>query len=245
MPRICSPNRKYHSFSPLGVINNHQIGHPPTLINYNLVGVIHIMSSHLNERYTGQPPPHRYCSWIKCLVFLPILVGIAGYILNQTVLFRRAGPPSSSPACASPPLDNCSFYANCLESRYNCGPSGYPIGYGHKYCEKFSLDRSLFNSLGQQWMINTMHCLQMALVPDAIDVNATTCQALANQAFATHAGCYIDNGLCSLGLQNWVAILEIVDIKTLFQSWHSFKATVEAGTGCVEFFAFMIAKDLF
>jgi len=96
-------------------------------------------------------------------------------------------------------------------------------------------------------MIDTMHCLQNSLVPDAIDdiPTTSTCQALADQAFGMHAPCYIDNGLCTLGLYNWVAILEIVDIRTLFQSWDAFKATVEAAVGCGDFFAFMIGKDLF
>lgn len=94
-------------------------------------------------------------------------------------------------------------------------------------------------------MINTMHCLQTALIPDAIDSNATTCQKLEDKAFGTHAGCYVDSGLCTLGLQDWVAIVEIVDIKTLFSSWDAFKATVDAGAGCAEFYVFMIEKGLF
>lgn len=180
---------------------------------------------------------------------LPILIGLAlvrsSHIPIGTLLSRDAGPPSTSPACSNPPLDNCSFYADCLESRYNCGPDGYPIGYGQKYCEKFSEKRALLDSNGQQWMINTMHCLQTALVPDAIDSNATTCQKLEDNAFGTHAGCYLDNGLCTLGVRVWEAIIEIVDIKTLFQSWDAFKATVQAAGGCGEFFAFLVAKDLF
>lgn len=90
-----------------------------------------------------------------------------------------------------------------------------------------------------------MHCLQLALVPDAIDANATTCQALETQAFGTHAGCYVNNGLCTLGIKNWAAIIEIVNIKTLFESWDAFKATLEAAGECAEFIAWLVAKDLF
>jgi len=93
-------------------------------------------------------------------------------------------------------------------------------------------------------MENTMHCLQMALVTDAIGA-ATTCRTLEDYAFGTHAGCYIDNGLCTLGIHNWLVILEIVDIKTLFASWDAFLATVEAVADCAEFYAFIIAKGLF
>ena len=93
-------------------------------------------------------------------------------------------------------------------------------------------------------MINTMHCLQMALVPDAIGPE-TTCQALEDQAFGTHAGCYVDNGMCTLGVNDWSAILQIVDIRTLFQSWDAFEATIETAVECVEFYTFMVLKGLF
>jgi Stanniocalcin family len=91
-------------------------------------------------------------------------------------------------------------------------------------------------------MINTMHCLQMALVPEAIDSNATTCSALQMQAFGTHAECYVSNGLCSLGVSNWVAIIKIVDLKTLFNSWDAFKATAQAAGDCVKFITFVVAN---
>jgi len=93
-------------------------------------------------------------------------------------------------------------------------------------------------------MTNTMHCLQTALVPDAIGT-PTTCQTLADQAFGTHARCYINNGLCTLGVHDWLGILEIVDIKTLFENLEALKATIEAIARCGEFYAFMIARDLF
>ena len=93
-------------------------------------------------------------------------------------------------------------------------------------------------------MTDTMHCLQLAVVPDAIGT-ATTCQALEDQAFAAHPGCYIDNGLCTLGVHDWSAILEIVNIKTIFENWDAFKATVETGVDCAEFYAFMVLRGLF
>lgn len=95
-------------------------------------------------------------------------------------------------------------------------------------------------------MVTTMHCLQEALVPDAIGApNATTsCAALEHKAFATHAGCYVQSGVCKLPLSDWLAVLKIVDIKTLFDSWDAFKATLMAGTDCLEFYAFLIEQGL-
>ena len=144
-------------------------------------------------------------------------------------------------------MDQCTFYANCLESRYQCGPEGYPIGYGQHYCQKFSDNRSKFDAQGQQWMIDTMHCLQAGLVGEAVDTDpaATTCDALKDAAFASHAPCYTSNGFCSLGVQVWETVLEIVNITTLFSNWDAFKATIETAGDCRAFYAYMVERGLF
>ncbi|KAJ7807871.1 hypothetical protein B0H14DRAFT_2871984 [Mycena olivaceomarginata] len=159
----------------------------------------------------------------------------------------RQNVASSTPnECLHPPPDSCSFYADCLESRYHCGPTGYPLGYGEKYCTKFQAHRTTLSARGQTWMLATMHCLQEALVPDAIASPSavTTCAALQDKAFATHANCYVSSGVCKLPPSDWGAILEIVDVKTLFDSWDAFKATLMAGAECLEFYAFLIDQGL-
>ncbi|KAJ7270092.1 hypothetical protein B0H12DRAFT_1009291, partial [Mycena haematopus] len=145
-----------------------------------------------------------------------------------------------------PPPDSCSFYADCLEPRYHCGTTGYPLGYGEKFCTKFQTHRATLSPSGQTWMLATMHCLQEALVPDAIAAPnaATSCAALEDKAFATHANCYVSNGVCKLPLSDWDAILEIVDVKTLFDSWLAFDATVTAGTDCLEFYGLLVERNL-
>ncbi|KAJ6497527.1 hypothetical protein C8R45DRAFT_130033 [Mycena sanguinolenta] len=147
--------------------------------------------------------------------------------------------------CMHPPPDSCSFYADCLEQRYHCGSSGYPLGYGEKYCTRFQSHRTTLSARGQTWMLATMHCLQEALVPDAIGApNATmSCAALEDKAFATHANCYVSSGVCKLPLADWHAILEIVDVKTLVDSWDALEATVTAGTECLEFYAVLVEQD--
>ena len=159
------------------------------------------------------------------------------------------GPPPRNRdlACANPPMDKCAFYANCLETRYQCGPDGYPLGYGQFYCQKFSDNRGLLSAQGQEWMLATMHCLQLALVPDAIEATppASDCEALKEQAFGSHAGCYTNNGFCALGVEVWAAVLEIVNIKTLFSSWDAFKATIETAADCAHFYAYMVERGLF
>ncbi|KAF8431690.1 hypothetical protein L210DRAFT_2899200 [Boletus edulis BED1] len=181
--------------------------------------------------------------------FFPVLLGLftVGVLAQDLVLVPPSSRASTHSTCANPPMDQCAFYANCLESRYQCGPDGYAIGYGQHYCQKFSDNRGMFDAQGQQWMISTMHCLQLALVGDAIDATppASDCQALRDQAFASHAGCYISNGFCTLGVQVWTAVLEIVDIKTLFSSWGAFKSMIQTAGECAELYAYVVEKELF
>jgi len=96
-------------------------------------------------------------------------------------------------------------------------------------------------------MLNTMQCLQRVLVPEATGAPgaAATCDDLESKAFASHSTCYVDNGLCTLGPKDWAAIVEIVGVKTLFDSKEALLATLKTGVGCAEALAFFAAKALF
>ncbi len=56
--------------------------------------------------------------------------------------------------------DNCVAY-QCYESQMNCGPDGYLINYGYKYCNRFESDRYrlLFTTEGKDWIICVRECL--------------------------------------------------------------------------------------
>lgn len=152
----------------------------------------------------------------------------------------------TSPICTTPVRGNCAFYADCLESRYQCGPEGYPIGYGQHYCEEFEAHRAELSVRGQDWMLDTMLCLQRQLVPEASDTSTgVTCASLKKKAFGTHAGCYISSGLCTLPPSDWLAIVRIVELKTLFESKEAFLATLSAEEGCLKAYVFFIANWIF
>ena len=40
----------------------------------------------------------------------------------------------------------CSFYPQCVESRFPCGSNGYALGYGNKYCNIFVEDVNCYTS---------------------------------------------------------------------------------------------------
>lgn len=143
-------------------------------------------------------------------------------------------------SCSDPVPNSCTFYSNCLESRFDCGSSGYPIGYGLHYCELFTKSSSEMSPEGQAWVTKTMLCLQRALVPYATGAESTTCSALKDYAFGTHPSCYIDSGVCTLPPSDWPIIVNTVGLSDLFNSWNAFKATMETAGVCGAFYAWLI-----
>jgi hypothetical protein len=91
----------------------------------------------------------------------------------------------------------CDFYPKCLEAKYKCGPKGYPIGYGFKYCSKFVQYIDEFPPQGQQWIRKTLVCLKQSLIKEF-----TNCQQVFNAAFDSHPQCYYQAGFCDLFLDS-------------------------------------------
>jgi hypothetical protein len=166
--------------------------------------------------------------------FLGLLTILAALTLgvSSTPLSLRAVCPVCTPSATS-----CSYYS-CLESQYHCGPDGYPIGYGLKFCSAFDAHASDFSAEGQQWINATKLCLQQKLQPDA-QCNST-CSQVHDDAFAAHAGCYVDNGVCTLGPSDWLALEQTVGFKALFGSWDAIKQIFEAASGCVQLWGWLL-----
>jgi len=53
-----------------------------------------------------------------------------------------------------------------------------------------------------------MTCLQKALI-EAVTCNVS-CSSIESAAFASHAPCYIEAGVCDLGVDDWLQILSVV-----------------------------------
>ena len=41
---------------------------------------------------------------------------------------------------------NCDFYTQCVEPKFQCDTSGYPLAYGDRYCRRFTNGQSCFTS---------------------------------------------------------------------------------------------------
>jgi hypothetical protein len=99
-----------------------------------------------------------------------------------------------------PVEDNCAFYRSCLEAAHPCGDGGYALGFGEPLCYLFIDHRGDFSPAGQRWLQRVRTCLQRSLAP-LVAGSVASCDALADEAFASHTSCYTDpeNSFCDLG----------------------------------------------
>lgn len=161
---------------------------------------------------------------MKILAFLWLATRIcAGVVLL---------PREIANICRSPPANNCEFYAICLEARYQCGPQGYPLGFGERYCQAFAAARPRMSAAGQEWATKTMLCLQKALVPIASQASPTTCEKIKQVAYASHPGCYIQSGYCTLARSDLAIISDTVEPKDVIGSPEARQATLDTIAGC-------------
>jgi len=122
---------------------------------------------------------------------------------------------NSLASCSSPQANDCSFYRKCVQSKFHCSDTEYPIGYGEKYCNKFNnLSSSNLSSYGVLWRNETLICLQQSLVP-TLNSNSSinTCSELEELAFDSHPGCYTNvyMSICELPISDWTTIAGVVD----------------------------------
>jgi len=148
------------------------------------------------------------------------------------------GTPPAAPAAAGAPCvtsdTTCDFY-NCLETRLKCGPQGYPIGYGFKYCNKFKPLES--DPLTASWVKPTRKCLQDFLAGEAAKLPATFvpsaqyCATLKDNAFNSHPDCYVNSGpgICALPVLSKAKIFGVVDPGDLFTVASAKQAAIVAG----------------
>ncbi|RMJ25355.1 hypothetical protein PHISP_03797 [Aspergillus sp. HF37] len=119
------------------------------------------------------------------------------------------------------------------------------MGYGYKYCEKFQEERARLSDAGQEWMVDVMLCLQRKLISQATGTsNITTCAELKDYAFSTHSQCYVDSGFCALPPTDWLAVIEIVSLETMLESFDSLSATTDTAGECVEFYLWAVENGM-
>ena len=93
-----------------------------------------------------------------------------------------------------------------------CGESGYLLGYGSKYAQRFYRQaRPRMSTRGQKWIDDVLVCLQHDL-REAID-ETTTCDDIWTTAFDSHPSCYVRAGFCTLPPLDIAQVVWTVDAK--------------------------------
>ncbi|KAI6192054.1 hypothetical protein M3Y97_00294400 [Aphelenchoides bicaudatus] len=108
----------------------------------------------------------------------------------------------------------CNSY-NTLERQFKCGQSGYFIGYGLRYCNRFfNKDYySHFDNTGKHFVNCTGPCLIDELKSFLKTTPKAGCQAITNKAFGTHVDCYVKCGFCKACKTNKDALRRIYEFK--------------------------------
>jgi hypothetical protein len=136
-------------------------------------------------------------------------------ILATLLNFAFSGSAPTLPDSSLTNLDRCSAlvgsceYYSCIEEeRLSCGPSGYPIGYGKKYCEKLSalefkpalleVNQKVFPADGNLWRDEVRSCLQEEM-ESYFQSSELSCEGLKEFAFDSHPRCYTQSiSFCEL-----------------------------------------------
>lgn len=151
-----------------------------------------------------------------------------------------APPPGTLDAdgeynCAQPLQNNCDFYEKCLETKYQCGAEGYPVGYGGRFCRLFQKLQPDLSGPGQQWITDTMICLQRELIPEATGRRKSNCKRIAKKALDSHVKCYVQNGFCDIkeDYEKIGALIKDNTVETRKSKWDGRLFLSKVGMGCV------------
>ncbi|ETV98092.1 hypothetical protein H310_08837, partial [Aphanomyces invadans] len=148
--------------------------------------------------------------------------------------------PANLPQCQRPVPKSCAFYSQCIEVAHPCGPRGYAIDFGEKYCVKFNEKKDWFSEDGRRWLDGTMTCLQQKLVPMLRSPNVT-CEAIRTFAFNSHPACYTNDNdnnfsVCDLPIGDWMSLVRVIGLQTLIQL-DTMMNGVTTGIACLKAFS--------
>ena len=120
------------------------------------------------------------------------------------------------------------FY-RCVEDTAQCGPTGYPLGYGAKYAERFYRQtRPFMSRAGKQWIDDVLVCLQDEL---RVRIEPTsTCDEIRTTAYDSHPACYVEAGFCRLPWSDWLFVVGTLDGADLFSRDTQRQVLVTAST---------------
>ena len=99
----------------------------------------------------------------------------------------------------------CSYY-ECLEEKAQCGEDGYLINFVGKYCNRFTqVTYPRLSEFGKAWLEVVRECLIDNM--DKEYYNGESCEDIEKRGIEDHITCYVDTGICSLPISDWLKIV--------------------------------------
>ena len=120
-------------------------------------------------------------------------------IFGLAILFASFSSQAYCPSSYS----SCDYYV-CAEQHDPCGPKGYWMGWGHRFCQKFLDKEDQFSFEAAQWLRENRNCLQ-ARAEEITE--RSQCSGIRKGAMESHVACYVDTGFCELSLSDKASIL--------------------------------------
>jgi hypothetical protein len=140
-------------------------------------------------------------------------------------------------------IGSCAYYECIDQERLSCGEDGYALGYGKKYCERFSamdfkdnpppFSGDLYPAKGNEWRDNVRSCLQESMEAWFASDEEKDCSALRAFAFDSHPACYTERpSFCELTPENVIRVGLTIQLNDLFKA-ESQKQIRETSRLCV------------
>jgi len=171
------------------------------------------------------------------MVRVTIVAGLMRNLMFWLALTYCAISIISAQSCLHPSGD-CSWYRHCLAVKYpTCGNSGYPLGYGEKYCLLFQQNFNKFSPKAKAWINATRKCLQVKLAPVLqAKANQYTCEKIKLDAFKSHVPCYVNPApgisVCDLGVTEFTKIFNVVKGSLLTDLFATVNQMAGVARGC-------------
>ena len=119
------------------------------------------------------------------------------------ILFFSVGIYASN---CSEATDDCEYYS-CIEEQRHCGEKGYLLGFGKKYCMKFTEDEDYFSSDGKEWILKVRECLIKNLDTPKEGIS---CKKFKRSQVKSHVPCYLESGYCELSRRDRFAVKKVI-----------------------------------
>ncbi|MCK6595615.1 MAG: hypothetical protein L6Q33_10470 [Bacteriovoracaceae bacterium] len=129
-------------------------------------------------------------------------------LLTMTLgFFNQIALASDQNLCANQ-IGTCQYYA-CKEQELGCGPKGYLLNYGQRFCRKFydELEMKL-TATGSMWIQEAATCLQEKI---EFESHTQDCKKMRKFAYSSHSNCYSKANFCQLPLEDKVKIIRFLN----------------------------------